>query len=334
MNEFSQYYNERLGRDFDENYLIRRDSEIKGLRKLSLLSGAAVLLYVGIQNGLAVILQLLGLWENYMNFAFFRSGVDIFMAFLGILLPFALLGKKMRSVSKVKEPVLLGRPKGIRLFLLAILACTGCIMLANIVSSYVVYFASLIGYELTAPDISMPDGVLGFLLSFFRVAVFTAVIEELSLRGIIMGNLKKYGEGFAIMMSAVVFSLMHGNLIQVPFALLAGMAMGYFTFKTGSIWTAIIAHTVNNGLSVILTYAQKVMSEELSGMLYMYAVYALIFIGMVAFFLFAMNTKGQTLKKGESILTTSEKVSNFLLTPTTIAAFMVMIYITAGTVSK
>lgn len=333
MDEFPRYDAPGATPRYDENYFERRDAEIKTLRKLSFLSGTAVILYVAIQNGIVLLLDLFGLINKYLAEPFFRSGVDIFMSVLGIMLPFGLFGIKMKKISGETEPIMTGPAKSKRMFPFAVLACTGCVMLANIVSSYFVYFASLIGYELTAPEIAMPQGIWGMLVSFLRVAVLAAVVEEYCLRGAVMGNLRKYGDGFAIMMAAAVFALMHGNLVQAPFALLAGMALGYFTVKTGTIWTAVIAHAINNGLSVIVSYAYDYIPEETANLFYTYALYVLIFVGMFCFFVFAMNTKNQPLKKSQSVLSTGQKVYHFLLTPTTLIAILLMVYITAGSIS-
>ena len=67
-----------------------------------------------------------------------------------------------------------------------------------------------------------------------------------------MGNLRKYGDKFALLASALVFAVMHGNLVQAPFALIAGFGLGYLSIKTGTIWTGIAIHAANNLISVIV----------------------------------------------------------------------------------
>lgn len=332
MDDFSQFKAEATT-VYDEGYFERRTAETKTLRKLSFLAGLAVLLYVFIQNLIIVGLDLSGLLDLYNKNSLFQSGIDIFMIILGILLPFQLLGKKMQAVSGVPEPVMTDSVKSKKILLFAILGCTGCVMLANIFSSYITYFISLIGYELDAPEIEMPDGVFGFAVTMLRVSVLAAVVEEYCLRGHVMGNLRRYGDVFAVVMSSAVFALMHGNLIQVPFAMFSGIALGIFSIKCGSIWPAVVAHGINNGLSVAISYLIKVIDEDTGMLLYSYIMYVLIFIGLIACFLFAMNTKDRPLRKSQSILKPSEKVFHYLFTSSTFVAFIIMVTITAKSVS-
>ena len=332
MNEFSSFQPEFPGTQ-NEILFAKRANEIKALRKLSLLAGSAVLLYVFIQNGIFILVELFGLLDLYGSNIFFSSGIDILMTVLGVFLPFSLAGRKMKSISREKEPVLSEAPKSFLLLISGSLGATGCVMVSNILSSYITYFISLLGYELSEPDISMPDGVFGFALSMLRISLLTAIVEEYSLRGHILGNLRKYGDAFAIFMSAAVFSLMHGNLIQVPFAMLSGVALATFTLKTKSVWPAIIAHAINNGLSVVITYLIKITGEEPAMVLYTCAMYVLIFLGLVSTIIFALSTKDSPLRKSESALKMRERLFHFLFTPTTLAAFLIMLYITATSVS-
>lgn len=332
MDDFSNFKAEEP-KVHDGSFFARRTIETKALRKLSFLAGSAVLLYVFIQNMLFILVELFGFMEVYKNNYLFSGGIDILMTVLGVFVPFTLVGRKMKSISGEKEPVLSEAPNNFMLLLFGTLGATGCVMLSNILSSYITYFISLIGYELSAPDINMPEGVLGFLLSMLRISILTAIVEEYALRGHVLGNLRKYGDTYAVLMSAAIFSLMHGNLIQVPYAMLSGVALGIFTLKTKSIWPAVIAHAIGNGLSVATTYLIKIIGEETAMLLYSYAMYVLIFIGLVATFIFAFSTKDRPLRKSESVLKPVEKLYHFLFTPPTFAAFLIMLFITAKSVS-
>lgn len=332
MDNFSHFETEEP-RLRDEHYFIRKTNETKNLRKLSFLAGTAVLLYVLIQNAILVFLELAGKLDLYINDNTFSAGIDILLTVLGVFVPFCLAGRQMKKISGEGEPVMADPPRKGFVSLFGTLACTGCIMLANILSSYITYFISLIGYELESPDIAMPDGLSGFLLTMLRICLLAAVVEEYCLRGHIMGNLRQYGDMFAIVMAASVFALMHGTLVQVPFAMLSGIALGYFAIKTGSIWPAVAAHAINNGLSVVASYLIKAIGEEGGMLLYSYAMYVLIFVGLVSFFLFALSTKDSPLRKSQSILRPYQKLYNFLFTPTTFMAFLVMVYITSKSIS-
>ena len=93
------------------------------------------------------------------------------------------------------------------------------------------------------------------------IAFLGPFAEELVYRGFLMNGLKPYGKTFAIVVSAVFFSLMHGNLDQIPFAFLCGILLGYVASEY-SVAAATLVHMINNGgLSFGLIGLQKVMSE-------------------------------------------------------------------------
>ena len=332
MDEFSQLNAEEAA-FYTENYFTRKNEERKTLRKLSFFSGTAVILYVVIQNVIVTALEGLDLLTLYSKNVFFRGGIDIVLTLLGILLPFMLMGKKMKQVSGEAEPVLAEPVKSRSLFIFGMLGCTGCVMLSNIVSSYITAIISALGYELTAPEISTAEGVAGFLINMLKVCILAAVVEEYCLRGQVLGNLRFYGDVFAIVMSASIFGLMHSTLIQVPFAMLSGIALGFFTLKCNSIWPAVVAHGINNGLSIVISYLIEIIGEEKGMLLYGYAIYALILIGMVSCVLFSMNSHKSPLRKPQTILTLSEKLSSFIFSLPIIIAFLLMVLITAESIS-
>lgn len=68
---------------------------------------------------------------------------------------------------------------------------------------------------------------------FVIIGIGTAAIfEEIIFRGIILENLKKYGELFAIIVSAVIFGLMHG--IRFGHSFIAGLILGFIYVITGT----------------------------------------------------------------------------------------------------
>ena len=65
-------------------------------------------------------------------------------------------------------------------------------------------------------------------VSMFLYASFLAPIsEELIFRGFVLRSLRPYGKRFAILGSAFLFGLFHGNLLQTPYAFLVGLVLGY-----------------------------------------------------------------------------------------------------------
>ena len=60
---------------------------------------------------------------------------------------------------------------------------------------------------------------------------------------------------------ALLFGLLHRNMVQFPNAFLLGAALGYFMVKTNSIWTSMAIHFLNNFLVVLLSIVTVNMSD-------------------------------------------------------------------------
>ena len=90
--------------------------------------------------------------------------------------------------------------------------------------------------------------------SFLVVAIFAPIFEEWLCRGMVLrGLLTKMKPGWAIVISALFFAVIHANPWQALNAFLIGLVMGYVYYKTGSLILTMIIHFVNNGTSVILS---------------------------------------------------------------------------------
>lgn len=326
MNSFGSAY-------FTPDYFYRKENEKKRLRRTGALCGFALLAYVLIQNVLALGIQAVGLWDKYTTDSFFQSGADIFLTFAGILLPFLLINRLMKKYTGAKETLVFDRKVGRISVAVSVIAGSGLCMAANVVSSLFIGIMSAFGFTLTSPDVPMPEGSAGFFLSFVRVVVVAAMAEELSLRGLVMGNLKKYGDAFSIGAAAVLFAIMHGNLVQAPFALMAGFAIGYFTVKTGTLWTAVLIHGANNFMSLALSYITDIYGQETGTLLSAALIYGLGFAGIVFALIFRLKNKDKKLSEGDTVLSPVEKISAFFFNIPMILAFLLMLYITSNYVT-
>ena len=56
------------------------------------------------------------------------------------------------------------------------------------------------------------------------------------------------------LLSSVVFSLIHFDFSGFLPRILLGMFLGYLFYYSGSLWTSIFAHALNNGSQVIFMY--------------------------------------------------------------------------------
>ena len=137
---------------------------------------------------------------------------------------------------------------------------------ANIAVSFAGSFFSGFGIDYSVDFGKNPRGFLGFLLSVFATVAIPALVEEFACRGVVLGLLKRYGEGFAIIVSSIIFGVMHGNFEQMPFAFLVGIILGFIYVKTKSIWVCVAVHAANNLVSVLFSYAT--ISDKVLNLIY------------------------------------------------------------------
>ncbi len=313
----------------DPEYFTKKEAQRKEIKYMGYYTGFALVCQIVLENALSKLLDVFGLVEKYLSDGVFQNCTDIIIVTIGMLLPFLLIGKKMKAVSGEREPIVLGKPTSPLTFVLAVVAGMGICMMANIVTSYFTIFVSIFGVELYSPEIPMPTGSMGVLTSLMRVVIIAALSEELALRGFVMGNLRKYGDTFAILASSIVFALMHGNLVQAPFALIAGFGLGYLSVKTGTIWTGIAIHAGNNFISTAVSYAMEVLPEETVNVIYVCVLYGFMVFGMIALWLLKSSDKMLPLRKDYLGTPTKEKMKLFFINPAMIPPICYMLYITA-----
>lgn len=54
------------------------------------------------------------------------------------------------------------------------------------------------------------------ILYVIGVAVIPPLVEELGFRGVMLSALRRYGDGFAVLVTAVAFGIFHGNPVKFP----------------------------------------------------------------------------------------------------------------------
>ena len=80
---------------------------------------------------------------------------------------------------------------------------------------------------------------------FLYLGLGAPVVEEIVFRGAILRGLERYGKWFAVLISALLFGVFHGNLIQSPYAFLVGLVLGYVALRYNIVW-AMVLHMINN----------------------------------------------------------------------------------------
>ncbi|MBO7417297.1 MAG: CPBP family intramembrane metalloprotease [Bacteroidaceae bacterium] len=88
---------------------------------------------------------------------------------------------------------------------------------------------------------------------FFAICIIGPIAEEVMMRRIILRDLwRRSGRMWTgILLSALIFAVIHLNPAQVVFAFPAGIILGWLYCATGSLIVPVIIHVLNNTISFI-----------------------------------------------------------------------------------
>lgn len=121
-----------------------------------------------------------------------------------------------------------------------------------------------IGFSLS--ETLLPNNNFGwFVLNALLLAVMPAIFEELIFRGVVLQGLRRnFSDWLAILISAVMFTLMHGSLQQFVYPLALGLILGWIVVRGGSLLLSMIVHFTSNFVVVLLDYLQNVLSFDMN----------------------------------------------------------------------
>lgn len=118
------------------------------------------------------------------------------------------------------------------------------------------YLIGLTGYKLSGSMDILPWSNAGWLiLNIIVWALLPAISEELIFRGMILKGLRNTTtDTIAVLISATLFALMHASLEQLIYPFLMGLILGWLVLRTGSTFSSMIVHFVNNLIVVVMYY--------------------------------------------------------------------------------
>lgn len=109
--------------------------------------------------------------------------------------------------------------------------------------------------KLTAVLLQMKT-ISSMIFKLIVVGLLTAIVEEFMFRGCIQTIFTKWTKNYhaAIWVTAALFSAFHMEFFGFLPRMMLGVLFGYFVAWSGSIWTAVWGHFINNGTAVVASY--------------------------------------------------------------------------------
>lgn len=281
------------------------------LRSHGLLVGVSLLAYLLLQNVLVAFLAVFGLYDEYLSNAAFQNAVGIVFVTFGCLgMPFILLSLRKGSPSYHRVLPFNAPEDKAKSFYLICLGFAVCLV-SNYCANWFEMLVGGMGFEMEEVQLAESHTTLDAVLNFITAAVAAPLVEEFVFRGVVMQPLRRYGDRFAIIASALVFGLCHGSPINIVFALVSGLVLGYTVASSKSLWVGIIIHFLNNSYAVLM-YEMYRIFPEMSDLPYLIS-HIVVFAAGIAGFA-ALAVRGELkLAAAPSALSAGEKIRAFFL---------------------
>lgn len=203
----------------------------------------ALLLYLLVQFGLSFIMTP---WIMTLNLDY--ETLIMFVNLMVSLVAGIIIVYYMKSSFKVDVA------PSIKIDPIMILKGIGIVYFFNIVTGLFLYLFYFLGGHDTHPDIWLNNNMLYDVLTILTVVILAPIFEELIFRGMIYKYISKYDKMTALIVSSLLFGLLHMNITQTISTIFMGLAFGIVMMKTDNVVNCMIIHAINNTIALLSTY--------------------------------------------------------------------------------
>lgn len=203
-----------------------------------------------IYNTLITFCQIVLPIQMYGFFGAVEELVLIATQIVAVLIPFSLYAMYVKIPLHCALPI---KNVSAGVILSALFVCLAATVLSNRCADSVYMLFDALGLHFYDSLSDMPTQTLETVLYCINVVLVSPVIEEIAFRGFLMQSLRRFGDSFALVVSAVLFGMLHSSPASMLYAVFMGLVMGYFVLFTGSLHTSVTVHFVNNLLAVVFS---------------------------------------------------------------------------------
>ena len=163
------------------------------------------------------------------------------------------------------------------------------------------------------------SGIGGAIGMVFLLVVIAPVFEEIWVRGIMYDALKPFGNGIAIIISSILFGLMHGSLHMLFYTTVVGLALGYIRYATNSLLAVTILHAIFNAVAAGMLFMMALTDITFGESrlintaynIYLLAVLVLIVVGIIAFVIRIPKIRKYKIENTWTDITAGKKMALF-----------------------
>lgn len=191
------------------------------------------------------------------------NSFTIISAICNYVLPFPILIYLMKKLDSQKPEK---QELSIKKFLTYLAITITLMWIGNIIgliiTSIISFFTPLDVINPVQTLINSTDIWLNLLL----ISIIGPIFEEILFRKLLIDRTIKYGAKVSILLSSLIFGLIHGNLNQFFYAFLLGGFFAYVYIKTGKLKYTILLHIIVNLMgSVVSLFVGKSVENMISG---------------------------------------------------------------------
>lgn len=111
----------------------------------------------------------------------------------------------------------------------------------------------------TYADVAQKQYGVVFFLGIILYGIVSPLAEEIVFRGIVYNRIKRYfAVPLAVLLSALMFGMYHGNLVQGVYGLLMGILIAYIYEKSGDFFHAFLFHAAANAVVYTVTSYESI----------------------------------------------------------------------------
>ena len=216
--------------------------------------GSSLWLYIIMQLTLSFLFSFVAMplimYSLYYDYSAINACIEMMISFIsGIILLWFMSNSFKRSIKDLKFTF---KPK-------ETIDTVSMMYFMNYAIGIIGALLSKFGLPDTSPDFSLNGSLLYNTFTFISVVVLAPIFEELIFRGMILQTLSKYNKMFAIVVTSLLFGLLHLNITQAIPAFFMSLILCYMCLKTDSLLVTISAHAGNNFLALMSAYSNNIM---------------------------------------------------------------------------
>lgn len=136
--------------------------------------------------------------------------------------------------------------------------CLGLQTVAALIAALIGFILSLFNLESATADLSAQNNsAWSLIFMYFYACLLGPLLEELLYRGVLLQGMRKYNERLAVIISALIFGLMHQNYQQFILAVMVGLVFAAVDLRAGSIIPSVAIHIIVNTSGLLAQLAMQ-----------------------------------------------------------------------------